>query len=283
MDNVTRYQNAALQYYRDLTGSSHLHYGYWQPVPETEDGLTMAKLRHAQEQYTDHLLSFLPQDIQTVLDVGCGNGDNASQLIRKGLQVEGIAPDPLQESKFLEKTEGKARFNSNTLEGFIEDSKRSKSPQSYDLMLFSESTQYMSLETITNGAKLLVKPGGYVLLADMFRKDGQYQEGMFSNCLVNGELKIAMGKAGFTLLKSDDISRQIVPTLDLCVQSFQTFGVSTLTYVANLVKIAVPPLYKVLDYFLGKRAKVLVAEGLQAGNIFRNHLCYEIQLWQKKN
>ncbi|MBE9194545.1 methyltransferase domain-containing protein [Synechocystis sp. LEGE 06083] len=281
MNNVTRYQNAALQYYQDLTGSSHLHYGYWQPVPETEDDLTMAKLRHAQEQYTDHLLSFLPQNIETVLDVGCGNGDNASQLIGKGLQVEGIAPDPFQESNFLQKTAGKARFNSNTFQGFIEDLQRISSAPKYDLLLFSESTQYMASDTIANGAKFLVKPGGYVLLADMFRKNAQYQTGMFSNCLIKDELQMVMEKAGFILLDSDDISQQIVPTLDLCVQSFQTFGVSTLTYLASLVRIAVPPLYKIFDYFLGKQTKALVQEGLQAGNIFRDHLCYEIQLWQK--
>ncbi|AIE72598.1 MULTISPECIES: bifunctional 2-polyprenyl-6-hydroxyphenol methylase/3-demethylubiquinol 3-O-methyltransferase UbiG [unclassified Synechocystis] len=281
MDNVTRYQNAALQYYRDLTGSSHLHYGYWQPVPETEADLTMAQLRQAQEQYTQHLLSFLPQGISTVLDVGCGNGDNASQLIDKGLEVEGLAPDPIQESNFLQKTRGKARFNSNTFQGFIENFQQIKSTKNYDLLLFSESTQYMSSETIANGAKLLVKPEGYVLLADMLRKNSDYQEGMFSNCLIKNELQGAMEKAGFVLLTSDDISQQIVPTLDLCVQNFQTFGVSTLTYLANLVRIAVPPLYKIFDYFLGKQAKALVKEGLQAGNIFRDHLCYEIQLWQR--
>lgn len=281
MDNVTRYQNAALQYYRDLTGSSHLHYGYWQPIPKAEDDLTMAQLRHAQEKYTQHLLSFLPGDIQTILDVGCGNGDNAALLMEKGLEVEGIAPDPLQESTFLLKTQGKAKFYSNTFQGFIEDFNRNQSTKSYDLLLFSESTQYMASETIANGAKLLVKPGGYVLLADMLRKDAEYKEGMFSNCLVNDDLRMAMEKAGFTLLKSDDISEHIVPTLDICVQSFETFGISTLTYLANLVKIAVPPLYKILHYFLGKQTKKLIAEGLRAGNIFRNHLCYEIQLWQK--
>lgn len=283
MDNVTRYQNAALQYYRDLTGSSHLHYGYWQPIPEAKDDLTMGKLRQAQEKYTQHLFSFLPRDVKTVLDVGCGNGDNAALLIKKGLDVEGIAPDPLQESTFLLKTQGKARFNSNTFQGFIDNFTQGKSKKNYDLLLFSESTQYMASETIANGAKLLVKPGGYVLLADMLRKDAEYEEGMFSNCLVNDDLRMAMEKAGFILLKSDDISQHIAPTLDLCVQSFETFGISTLTYIVNLIKIAVPPLYKILRYFLGKQTKKLMAEGLRAANIFRSHLCYEVQLWQKLN
>lgn len=282
MDNVTRYQNAALQYYQDLTGSSHLHYGYWQPIPTEADDLTMGKLRQAQAQYTQHLFSFLPPDIKTVLDVGCGNGDNAALLLARGLEVEGIAPDPLQQSTFLQKTQGKARFNSTTFQGFIEEISLHQSDKKYDLLLFSESTQYMASETIASGAKLLVKPGGYVLLADMLRRHGDYQKGMFSNCLVNEHLRKAMEKAGFTLLKNDDISANIAPTLDLCVQSFETFGISTLTYIANLIKIAVPPLYKLLKYFFGKQTKKLMAEGLQAGHIFRNHLCYEIQLWQKQ-
>ncbi|NUN64901.1 class I SAM-dependent methyltransferase [Pseudanabaena biceps] len=281
MNNVTRYQNAALQYYRDLTGSSYLHYGYWDPIPAPSDELTVSQLRVAQEKYATHLLSFLPTDIHTVLDVGCGNGDNAIAMLEKGLKVEGLAPDPLQEADFLERTHGKAIFHVDTFQEFVKDPQKYSPQLTYDLVLFSESSQYMSPEMIAEGSATVVKSGSYVLLADMLRKDPEYREGMFSNCLVNSDLHKEMEKAGFKLIKTDDISAHIAPTLDICVQSFQTFGVSTMKYIANLIAIAVPPIYKVLRYFLGKQTKKLITEGLQASNLFHKHLCYEIQLWQK--
>ncbi|MBD2188304.1 SAM-dependent methyltransferase [Pseudanabaena mucicola] len=281
MNNVTRYQNAALQYYLDLTGSSYLHYGYWNPIPAPTDDLTVTKLRAAQEAYATHLLSFLPTDIHTVLDVGCGNGGNAITMLERGLQVEGVAPDPLQKANFLEKTNHRAVFHVNTFEEFVQNYQKLAAPPTYDLLLFSESSQYMSPESIAEGASQIVKSGGYLLLSDMLRKDPEYREGMFSNCLVNADLHREMEKNGFKLVTTDDISAHIVPTLDICVQSFQTFGVSTMKYIANLIAIAVPPIYAVLRYFLGNLFKKLITEGLQASNLFHKHLCYEIQLWQK--
>ncbi len=281
MNNVIRYQNAALQYYRDLTGSSYLHYGYWEPIPSPTDELTVTKLRVAQEAYATHLLSFLPAHIHTVLDVGCGNGDNAVAMIEKGLQVEGLAPDPLQQANFLERTNGKALFHVDTFQEFVKAPEKYSSQLTYDLILFSESTQYMSSEMIADGSAAVVKSGSYVLLADMLRKDPEYKEGMFSNCLLNADLHKSMENAGFKLVKTDDISAHIAPTLDICVQSFQTFGVSTMKYIGNLIAIAVPPIYKVLHYFFGQSIKKLITEGLQASSLFHQHLCYEIQLWQK--
>lgn len=281
MNNVTRYQNAALQYYLDLTGSSYLHYGYWEPIPSGSDELTLSKLRTAQEAYATHLLSFLPAGIHTVLDVGCGNGGNAVKMLAEGLKVEGLAPDPLQEANFLARTDGKAIFHPKTFDEFVQNFQNQSDRVSYDLMLFSESSQYMSPELIASGTAQILKSGGYVLLADMLRKDSEYKEGIFSNCLVNADLHKAMEAAGFKLITTDDISDHIVPTIDICIQSFQTFGLSTMKYIANLVAIAVPPIYKILNYFLGTWLKRLIDEGLQASNLFKKHLCYEIQLWQR--
>lgn len=273
ISQVTRYQNAALNYYLGLTDSPYLHYGYWEPLPTSPDELTIGQLRIAQEAYSAELLSFIPKEIKTVLDVGCGIGGNASYLIDRGFIVEGLAPDPFQQEHFLKQTQDRAIFHLSNFENF-------NGTHSYDLILLSESSQYIAALNIASCASALLKHGGYLLIADMMRSDANYKQGIFSNCHVVTELREALVQAGFTMVKTEDISRQILPTIDLYVDNFQRFGLNTISYIANLIAIAVPPLHKLLRWIFHRWLQKLIVEGLDARHIFEKHLCYEIQLWQ---
>ena len=273
ISKVTRYQNAALNYYLGLTESPYLHYGYWETLPVPTDELTLARLRIAQQAYTVKLLEAIPKGTQTILDVGCGIGGNAAYLLDRAFAVEGLAPDPFQQQRFLKCTGDRAVFHLTRFEDF-------KATKSYDLILFSESSQYMSAVDIANGAAKILNPEGYVLLADMLRSDANYKEGMFSNCHVVTELHAALNQAGFTLVKTEDISAHILPTIDLYVDTFRRYGLNTMIYVADLISIAVPPIHKLLRWIFRRWFKKLVVEGLEASQLFEQHLCYEIQLWQ---
>lgn len=273
LSRAARYQNAALEYYLGLTNSPYLHYGYWEPLPTSQDELTPARLRSAQQAYADRLLSFIPKEIQTILDVGCGIGGNAAYLLAQGFAVEGLAPDPLQQEQFLQRTHGHAIFHLTRFEDF-------KAHKTYDLLLFSESSQYMSVADIAQGSARSLRPDGYLLIADMFRKDDHYREGIFSNCLVVGELEAALKEQGFQQIQVEDISSQVAPTIDICVYYFQTFGLTTLNYIAQLVAITVPPLHKLGRYLFNRWLKGPIDESMQARKIFDQYLCYQIQLWQ---
>ncbi|HAS54902.1 MAG TPA: hypothetical protein DCS42_12660, partial [Nitrospiraceae bacterium] len=53
-----------------------LHYGYWpDDLP-----VDMQNLAKAQANYTDLLMSRIPQGVKSVLDVGCGAGNTARKL-----------------------------------------------------------------------------------------------------------------------------------------------------------------------------------------------------------
>ncbi len=234
ISKVTRYQNAALNYYLGLTDSPYLHYGYWETLPVPAEELTIARLRIAQQAYTVKLLDAIPKGTHTILDVGCGIGGNAAYLLDRGFAVEGLAPDPFQQQRFVKCTGDRAIFHLTRFEDF-------KATHFYDLILFSESSQYMSAVDIASGAAKILNHGGYVLLADMMRSDPNYKEGMFSNCHVVTELHGALQQAGFTLVKTEDISAHILPTIDLYVDTFRRYGLNTMIYVADLIAIAVPP------------------------------------------
>ena len=273
ISKVTRYQNAALNYYLGLTDSPYLHYGYWETLPVPAEELTIARLRIAQQAYTVKLLDAIPKGTHRILDVGCGIGGNAAYLLDRGFAVEGLAPDPFQQQRFVKCTGDRAIFHLTRFEDF-------KATHFYDLILFSESSQYMSAVDIASGAAKILNHGGYVLLADMMRSDPNYTEGMFSNCHVVTELHSALKQAGFTLVKTEDISAHILPTIDLYVDTFRRDGLNTMIYVADLIAIAVPPLHKFLRWLFRRWFKKLVVEGLEASQLFEQHLCYELQLWQ---
>jgi MPBQ/MSBQ methyltransferase len=274
ISQVSRYQNAALNYYSKLTGSTDLHYGYWQPIPLSVDELTISNLRVAQANYTDKLLGFVPSEIKTVIDVGCGIGGNALHLLDLGLAVEGLAPDPIQRKRFLERIGDRAIFHLTTFENF-------KSTHRYDLVLLSESSQYMSAIDIAQGAAKIVNPKGYVLIADMLRTDPDYQAGIFSNCHLVAELGLALTQAGFEMVKTEDISAHVAPTIDISIDAFSRYGLSTLNYIGELGQIAVPPIYRILRWVYRRWLKTPIVEGLDARNIFDRHLCYQMQLWQR--
>ncbi|RUT04344.1 hypothetical protein DSM106972_045720 [Dulcicalothrix desertica PCC 7102] len=270
---ATRYQNAAIQYYLELTNSPFLHYGYWESPPVANQELTISQLRIAQEAYSNKLLSFIPEGVNSILDVGCGIGGNASYLLERGFTVEGLAPDGLQEEMFLKQTNCKAPFHLTKFEDF-------KTTNSYNLILLSESSQYIAASDIAQCASRLLSSDGYLLLADMLRVDDKYNEGIFSNCHVVTELNTALGQAGFELVKTEDISSKITPTIDLCIDNFRTFGLSTGKYIGNVLNIAVPPLYGVFNWAFKRWLEKPIVEGLQAKYIFEKHLCYQIQLWR---
>ncbi|MFW9262852.1 class I SAM-dependent methyltransferase [Nostoc sp. CALU 546] len=269
----TRYQNAAIDYYMGLTNSDYLHYGYWEPLPTHGEELTLTRLRVAQESYAAKLFSFIPEGTKTVLDVGCGIGGNAAYLCDRGFSVEGLAPDALQQERFIQNTNGKVPFYLTRFEDF-------HSSNSYDLVLLSESSQYIAVDNLAQGAACLLSNGGYLLVADMMRSNAEYREGIFSNCHIATELQATLVQAGFKLIKTEDISTHIAPTIDLCVDNFRTFGLTTVKYIADVVAIAVPPLHTLGRWAFKRWLEKLVVEGLAARAIFESHLCYSIQLWQ---
>lgn len=155
-----------------LTNSDYLHYGYWEPLPTYGEELTLTRLRVAQENYAAKLFSFIPEGTKTVLDVGCGIGGNAAYLCDRGFSVERLAPDALQQERFIQNTNGKVPFYLTRFEDF-------HSSNSYDLVLLSESSQYIAVDDLAQGAACLLSNGGYLLVADMMRSNAEYREGIF--------------------------------------------------------------------------------------------------------
>ncbi|MBA3650239.1 MAG: hypothetical protein H0W66_01855, partial [Chthoniobacterales bacterium] len=76
--------NLELFFVTEVLQLNSLHYGYWaEPSTAAHHILDLRDIQQAQESYTRELLQVIPADVQSVLDVGCGIGDNARAMLSR--------------------------------------------------------------------------------------------------------------------------------------------------------------------------------------------------------
>lgn len=228
----------ALRIYHEILGLEDLHFGLF----SQDDPLTMEGLKVAQKRYTDALCEFVPQDVHRILDVGCGTGSVSLALTQRGYQVEGLSPDSYQQKIYTERTG--LPFHLNWFEKFVPD-------QTYDLVLMSESAQYIPLDQLFPAISR-VCPIGPVVLADFFV--AQLGAGELS---VRGhkleEFKTQAENAGLRLTQERDITEAAARTLDLAKHWIDRYAVPSLRLINENYGSRHPVLFRVARWLLRNR------------------------------
>jgi len=181
----------------------HLHYGYWTNDLEPD----IANLHIAQENYTNFLVSHIPDGVKTILDVGCGLGQIAKTLIDMGYQVDCISPSPFLNEQVRSLLPGTSRVFECFYEQF-------ETQCTYDLVLFSESFQYVRMEKALEKTVGLLNDGGFLLICDVFKTT------LDANAVFRGGHKLAkfnqwIVQFPFELIEDIDITEQTAPNLDI--------------------------------------------------------------------
>ncbi|MFC0341377.1 class I SAM-dependent methyltransferase [Paracoccus niistensis] len=197
-----------------LTGAENLHYGLWTGLE-----VNASNLGAAQAAYTAKLFAFLPDGPLSILDIGGGAGETAKELIALGHRVEIVVPSRCLADR-CRNNAPQAKVHEMTFEDF-------EAAERFNLCLFSESFQYIPLETALDKALKVTQPGGHVLIADCFRSEG---------FAVAGEVRPPGGghpiakfrKAVAALpveeLASEDITEAVAPSIVLEQELFHVFG-----------------------------------------------------------
>jgi MPBQ/MSBQ methyltransferase len=195
--------DATLRFFHEVLGLDYLHYGLW----DAEDPLDIAGLHTAQRRYSERLITLVPEGVQTVLDVGSGTARMSQALQERGFAVEGLSPDPYQADRYLERVG--APFHLGRFQEFWPD-------RAYDLVLMSESSQYVWLESLFP-AVLRAGAGGFLLVADYFtvapggagiavsERSGHPLEAFLA----------AAERHGLALEHRQDVTARVLPTLVL--------------------------------------------------------------------
>ena len=270
----TYYNDIALKLGHKMFGLDHLHYGYFtngiKPSLET--------LNKAQNSYSELVLSYIPKSVKKILDVGCGTGGNAEKLVKRKMDVTCIAPDPYLIEKTKERTQGKIKTYTDLYEN-IEDFE----PESFDLILMSESCQYIKPDPGWEQNKKVLKKGGYLLVADFFRireidtpymsKSGQPLQNFLDRAKA----------ANFKLIKKQDITKNVAPTMDIFQGVIDKNIFPLVEAIHEFVLRRFPLLHSLLaKIFKEKIDKVVTRYKTQDAKTWMKYKAYYIFLFQKQ-
>jgi 2-polyprenyl-3-methyl-5-hydroxy-6-metoxy-1,4-benzoquinol methylase len=117
------------------------------------------------------VLSYVPDNVETVLTLGCGFGNTEKLLVDKGVSVVGIEPSS--------KAAKVARENGITvIEKFADDALAELKGQTFDCLIFSDVLEHLPqpLPVLQSSAELLKKDGIVVISVPNFRHYSVFSE-----------------------------------------------------------------------------------------------------------
>ena len=236
---------------QQLLRLDELHYGLW------DEGLapTLANLPLAQRRYTEFLLAALRElapPPRRVLDVGCGSGALLVDLRALGYDAEGVSPAP-ELIRLARPRQDEVRI----FEYRFEDFPPAERSAHYDVLVFSESFQYVALPAALERAQALLRPGGHLLVCDFFRSaahgDGGPGDGTMGGGHPIAAFYEAMSRTRFTIVRDEDLTARIAPTLAIADEILMRRLLPASETLARYLAERHPWLYRALRLVVGRK------------------------------
>ena len=268
-----------LKLYSETIRSDYLHYGFWgEPNSVEIESITLQEIKNAQDRYIEHLASFIPNEVNSILDVGCGIGGNAEYLINQGYVVETLSPDDFQKSTIAEKFNNQMTFHHCKFEKFQPE-------KQYDLILESESACYIKINKGFEKARETLRTGGYLLASDYFvhyRDDSKNSHLRSSHDM---EKYLSSAEAhGFEFIREYDQTDNTMPTLDYSKYFIERFINPTIEYSVHSAKKNYPKTAALIGRLVAPKLEAKKNQlDLLDSTLFRKYRKYMIYLFQKQN
>ena len=268
-----------LKLYSETIRSNYLHYGFWgEPNSVEIESITLQEIKNAQDRYIEHLASFIPNEVNSILDVGCGIGGNAEYLINQGYVVETLSPDDFQKSTIAEKFNNQMTFHHCKFEKF-------QSEKQYDLILESESACYIRINKGFEKAQDTLRAGGYLLASDYFVHFRDDSKNLHLRSSHDMEKYLSSAKAhGFELIREYDQTDNTMPTLDYGKYFIERFINPTIEYSVHSAKKNYPKTAALIGRLVAPKLEAKKNQlDLLDSSLFRKYRKYMIYLFQKQN
>ena len=252
--------------------TEELHYGYW-PNDKTA---TAQNFSEAQERHSQLIIDNIPKGVKKILDVGSGSGSLAKKIVALGYQVDCVIPSEFLADKVQQKLDGSSKIHITKFEDLDISS-------NYDLILFSESFQYVHLIKSIDKILSILDKNGYLLICDVFHKNvsgvspmrGGHRLDLFENEIEKTDL----------IKKTDiDITLETAPTWDFLNQFLNEVAIPISDMSHSYMKYKYPKLIKFIKWKyrnrLEKIKKVWLSNELTGEN-FAKFKSYRLFLYKK--
>ncbi len=261
---------------RELFGVEDLHYGYW-----TDDlDVSLDNLKKAQENYTRFLISNIPPEVETILDVGCGTGKIAKLISEAGVHVDCVSPS----EKFAEVTRDRLGNGNTVFECYYENLDTEKK---FDMILFSESFQYINVSSALEKSISLLNKNGYILICDVFKNPGMKNNG-FGKCPISGghswsKFESAVKEKPLELLKEINITEQTAGNIDLEDKMYRQIAKPIVDIVSGVMQSRHSLVTKLLRWKFRKKIDKIEDKyfsGRRNSRAFRHFKTYKLLLYK---
>lgn len=257
---------------KHILKTEYLHYGYW----TDELNIDILNLPQAQENYSNFIISHIPIGSRTILDVGCGAGVFALKLINMGYEVDCVSPSSLL-------TEHARRLLGNKSHIFECKYEELQTEKRYDVILFSESFQYVNLEKALQNSLKFLNNSGYLLICDFFRTEVE-GESVFKVGHKLATFYNLISQYPFKSIKDIDITKQTAPTLEIVNTLLANIGLPIWNLVIYFLNNNYPLFSKILQWKYRKKIEKInrryFSGAINAEN-FAHFETYRLLLYKK--
>ena len=263
-----------LAFGRFFLGTEDLHFGYWADGEKP----TAQNFALAQENHSRIIIDKIPQGTKRILDVGSGSGNLAKKLLNVGYEVDCVIPSEYLARAVKEKLNERGKTHICKFEDM-------SCNNSYDVIIFSESFQYVNIKKSLEKVEKILSPEGYLLICDFFRLD------VPTKSLMGGghrwiTFQEGMENTALTKISDEDITNGTAPTVDFldqfCQEVLKPVGKMTGDYMlSNYPKITRILMWK----FKGRLNKInrRYLSGDVNGESFKQFKTYRLLLYKVAN
>ena len=256
---------------RFFFNTEHLHYGYWPAGLPVEP----SNFHEAQESHSQLILDAIPDGVQSILDVGSGSGGLAEKMVAAGYRVDCVSPSQYLADRIEEKFDEKVRVHRSTFENL-------KLDEAYDLVVFSESFQYVNVPKALKKVAQVSAENGHLLICDFFRQPGTGRRPLGGGHDW-GKFQDQVSSEPFDELKNVDITDETAPTMDILDRFLLEVADPVRTISARYMDSNYSRIMKLFRWYFSKRLTKIEKtyfSGVLTGKKFKELKTYRLLLYR---